>query len=390
MGGIGKTGLMELSNVNLALFFTGGVGLKTWAEVGNLEREVTIYQQLTEHLKCVNFVTYGGREDRQYSDRLGNIGLYPIQWNDSISKNLVSLLMRHWRMLRQTDVLKTNQIRGSEIPIWFKRRFGKKFILRCGWLWSLNFEKETDDEQAINKVRAIEKNAFEAADIAVVTTVKNRQHVINRYGISEKKLRVIPNYVETERFCPTSYKRNSKAAWKICFVGRYSPEKNLSGLLNALYICRNRLNKSIYLDLYGSGLQSATLRKIVEELRLDVRFHGNIPSNQLPEKLSNVDLFILPSLYENHPKSLIEAMSCGLPCVGSDVEGIKELINHRKTGYLCQTDAQSIANAIEVVLSDETLRLKIGENARKYVIENLALEKVLRMELDVIQEVVTS
>ena len=62
---------MKLSDINLTLFFTGGVGLKTWAEVGNLDREVAIYKRLTGHLRPVNFITYGGKDDGQYAEIVG-------------------------------------------------------------------------------------------------------------------------------------------------------------------------------------------------------------------------------------------------------------------------------------------------------------------------------
>ena len=82
-------------------------------------------------------------------------------------------------------------------------------------------------------------------------------------------------------------------------------------------------------------------------------------------------------------------MSCALPCIGTDVEGIRDEIKHRKTGYLCGTDSESIADAIQRVLADKSLQHEIGENARRYIKENYSLERILKMELDVIREVVT-
>ena len=57
-------------------------------------------------------------------------------------------------------------------------------------------------------------------------------------------------------------------------------------------------------------------------------------------------VFILPSYYEGHPKVLLEAMSCGLPCIGTNVRGIREDVEHMKTGYLCETDHNSIADGL--------------------------------------------
>ena len=382
---------MNLSDVKLTLFFTGGYGIKTWFEIGNYDREIAVYRRLADRLNAVNFIAYGGQEDKKYAADLydNNIGLCPTPWHGRTQLNIMNVIVRHWRVLRESHVLKTNQIQGSEIPVWIKKRFGKKLIVRCGWLWSLNFEKQTDDEKAIEKVRMIEKNAFDNADIGIVTTEKNRQHIINRYGISDEKIRVIPNYVETDRFYPVFPNERNKKEWSICHVGRHSPEKNLASLFYAVNSCRKKLDKDIRLDLFGSGPQSDVLKKLAEELHLNVRFHGNIPNSQLASAVAKADLFVFPSLYENHPKALLEAMSCGLPCIGSDVEGVKELIVHGETGYLCDVEYQSIASAIEILISNDALRLRIGKNARSYIVENFSLEKVFKMELGVLQEVVS-
>ena len=112
-----------------------------------------------------------------------------------------------------------------------------------------------------------------------------------------------------------------------------------------------------------------------------------MPNFDLPALLNQARVFIQPSLYEGHPKTLLEAMSCGLPCIGSDVTGIKEDIEHGVTGYLCGTDSDAIAEAIDVVLSDASLREKLGHNARDYIADNYSLDRVLEMEMEVIREV---
>ncbi len=81
------------------------------------------------------------------------------------------------------------------------------------------------------------------------------------------------------------------------------------------------------------------------------------------------------------PKALLEAMACGLPCIGSNVEGIREIIKHKENGYLCETDAESIRQAILEVLEDGALRKNIGQNARRTIIDNFSLKKGLEKEV---------
>ncbi len=140
--------------------------------------------------------------------------------------------------------------------------------------------------------------------------------------------------------------------------------------------------------MIGSGPLGERLQEEVSINKLPVNFLGNVPHRQLPEILNNVSLFILPSYYEGHPKALLEAMACGLPVIGTDVTGIRELIHHRETGYLCGTSAGEIRVAIKEVLSDIDLCNYMGRNARNYVVEHFKLERVVEMELALLEELV--
>ena len=139
--------------------------------------------------------------------------------------------------------------------------------------------------------------------------------------------------------------------------------------------------------MVGRCSQDAEIKKIIREYDLDISLKDITPNFNLPQILNQAKVFILPSYYEGHPKTLLEAMSCALPCIGTDVNGIKQDIQHMETGYLCDTNHKSIADAIETVLSDKELQEKLGKNAREYVVEKYAIDKILPMELTVIEEV---
>jgi glycosyltransferase involved in cell wall biosynthesis len=170
------------------------------------------------------------------------------------------------------------------------------------------------------------------------------------------------------------------------FVGRLSAEKNIEGILDALGILQARAHAVPKLVIIGDGQLKPVLLAKANELALPVSFLGSVPNEQLPGFLRSADAFILPSLYEGHPKALLEAMSCGLVCIGSDVKGIRQEIRHGQNGYLCRTSAESIANAIEAVVDDPVLQVELGKRARQYVAENYALEKVLQKELAVLED----
>ncbi|GAG15325.1 unnamed protein product, partial [marine sediment metagenome] len=256
-----------------------------------------------------------------------------------------------------------------------KKYLGKKLIVRCGYLYSLFTERYPHNEEAVVRAYRFERNAFEAADICVVPTARDRNRVVEKHSIAKKKIRIVPNYVDVEIFRPLKEPR--EILFELVFVGRSSPQKNLLSLLEALARLKRR-NQKIRLLMIGNCSHDSKLIKITENEHLSVKFVGNIPNNELPNYLNRATAFIIPSNYEGHPKALLEAMSCALPCIGTDVEGIRDEIKHRETGYLCGTDSESIADAIQRVLADKSLQHEMGENARHYIKKNYSLEQVLK------------
>jgi glycosyltransferase involved in cell wall biosynthesis len=370
--------MTDLRRVNLVLFFTRGVSLRTWDSIGSLQREVALYHALRPHLNSITFVTYGDWRDLSYADQLKGIRIIcnrfrlPEPW-------YIRLLPLLYPSLVEGDVVfKSNQVPGAFRALQTARRAGKKFIARCGYLPSHIAVWSDGPESARTKqMQRMEITVFQGADRIVVTTPAMQKTIVERYAIESKKVCVIPNYVETDRFKPFFSNRQPNL---LCFVGRLHEQKNLMSLLNAVK------GLDVELDIIGGGNLQKQLMAKANNDKMKVRFLGNIPSADLPAYLNRASLFILPSHIEDHPKSLLEAMACGLPVIGTDVPGIREVIRHRDTGYLCNTSPENIRAAIREVLSDPELCLRMGTNARNFIVENCALKKVKEMELILLQE----
>ena len=164
-------------------------------------------------------------------------------------------------------------------------------------------------------------------------------------------------------------------------MGRIAPEKNLEALLQAVRAL------DVKLTIVGEGKLRPKLQKEFADLQDRVVWEGNVPNSQLPKYINESTIFVLPSFYEGHPKALLEAMSCGAPVLGTDSPGIRELIRHGNTGYLCGTDSEDIRVALEELLTRPTLLKELGSNARQYVVENYSLTKIGNMELNMLKEV---
>lgn len=93
--------------------------------------------------------------------------------------------------------------------------------------------------------------------------------------------------------------------------------------------------------------------------------------SKLLEYYQNATIYVLPSYYEGLPTTLLEAMSCGIPSIATDVEGSSELISDGETGLLVPPrNPKRLAEAILRLLEAEELRQKLGDNARKHIVNN--------------------
>lgn len=370
--------MKNLSIFRLILFFTRGVSLRTWDEVGMLEREVALYRELRPHLRRITFVTWGDARDLEYRNRLGGIDIICNRWRlpgRLYAATLARLCPLLWR---GNVIVKSNQVPGADMALRAARRAGAGFIARCGYLHSDFVERRHRRGSAeLRQALALEGEVFPAADKVVVTTDDMRRTIIERYNVPEERTAVIPNYVDTARFRPTSDRRGEPR--RICFVGRLVEQKNLLALLEAV------AGLGVQLVIAGTGHLEEELSASAARNGVAVEFVGNRPHDELPELFNSCDLFVLPSHYEGHPKALLEAMACGLPVVGTDVSGIRDVIRDGETGVLCGTDAAGIRAAISRVLADAGLRERIGRNAREFVVQNCDLGRVVTMELALLE-----
>jgi len=372
-----------LKEITLTVFFTGGNSLQSWVDTGSFDREIELYKRLSKKLKKVNIVTYGGKKDIKYKNLLGNINLLPAVWYPVPQITLIPLFLTHYSKLKNSDIFKTNQIFGSEIAVWLKQIFHKKLITRCGYFYSYFMKNVYKDKGIIKKAIRIEKKAFQTADVGVITSEWQRYGLINLHNLNSEKIKVVPNYVITDLFKPIP---QIEKKFDLIFIGRGDEQKNVMNLLKAIHYLKSEFGKEITGIFVGSCCYEKKVRDFINNRILNIDLKGNVGNSELPEILNQSRVFIIPSYYEGHPKTLLEAMSCELPCIGTNVIGIKQDIKHLETGYLCETDYKSIAEAIKIVLSNQILRRKLGESARKYICERYSLDRILPEELNLIKE----
>ncbi|MEQ8628972.1 glycosyltransferase family 4 protein [Ekhidna sp.] len=199
-----------------------------------------------------------------------------------------------------------------------------------------------------------------------------------RQGIKADKLLVIPNGIKLpDKFL----KENEKSAkikeigvegkFVVAMVARLHRQKGHTFLIDA--IKRVRMENLVVLLIGDGELKEQLVEQITNSgLSLTFKFLGS--RDDVGELLQISDLFILPSLWEGMPNSVLEAMSYGLPIIATGVDGTPELISHNESGFLIESEnSEAIADALSYIVSNDAIRENLGKNARKRVEEFFSL-----------------
>jgi glycosyltransferase involved in cell wall biosynthesis len=148
-------------------------------------------------------------------------------------------------------------------------------------------------------------------------------------------------------------------------AGDLNPNKNNRVIIEAFSFLRN---KNIHYAICGTGLLEEDLKQLAKKLGVDKNIHFLGYRKDMPEILASSDIFIMPSFREGVPRSIMEAMDLGLPCIGSKTRGIADLIEEGVGGYLSKpSDAKGFATAISNLADNPELRQKFGNYNRNKV-----------------------
>lgn len=291
----------------------------------------------------------------------------------------VPLIQR--RYIAECDVFRVLQAYGSIPAQVSKVLYGKPYIVTYGYRYFDNVRKEEPWLRAFFMAQRAKLGA-QMADRVIVTTPQMGDYVAA--FIPREKLLLVPNGVDTTTFRPAEA-QVQRTAPTLIHVGRLSPEKNLRMLIDALALIPER---QAHLLLVGSGPQRDELADYAAQKGVPIEFAGVLPHEQLPAVLQQAALFVLPSLSEGHPKALLEAMSCGLPCVGTNVPGVRDVIRDGDNGLLCELTPHDIAQKISQVLANPVLAHHLGQQARSYILGSYEINKLVQCEIAAMQAIV--
>jgi glycosyltransferase involved in cell wall biosynthesis len=286
------------------------------------------------------------------------------------------------RLLKEgirADIIHAHEFNAGVPAVMLGRKWGIPVVISEHWSGFATGK--------LNRVKFIKaRYAFEKADVVCPVSENLRKH-IEKAGI-KASFRVIPNAVDVSLFHPSDPPRARGGRKALLCVAQLTPIKGIPHLFEALLLLRKKRD-DFTLHIVGDGPNRKEYEEMVKSLGLNevVRFYGLQPKKKVAEFMRQADLFVLPSLWENLPCVLIEAMASGLPIVSTNVGGIPEIVDEETGVLVPPKNPEKLSEAINYVL--DNLENFPAEKTVKRARERYSYEAVGKVFSDLYREIIS-
>jgi len=198
---------------------------------------------------------------------------------------------------------------------------------------------------------------------------------------------IVPNPINIEFFKPNPAVK--KEDFRVLYVGRLEFRKGVHLLIRAIPQVLEKIPQAKFIFIGNDcGMKNYLLNKISEfGIKDSVEFIDQVPRENLISYYQQSALCVVPSLWENHPYVILEAMACGKPVIATDIGGIPEIIKDKISGILVPPGSVlSLADSIIELLNDKKMQETLGRNARKYIEDRYGLKEVMQSTLNIYKE----
>jgi glycosyltransferase involved in cell wall biosynthesis len=202
-------------------------------------------------------------------------------------------------------------------------------------------------------------------------------------------VRVIPNGVDTDFFCPSENRNTTEQPQQrpfvFLFVGRFQVQKNLFYLIHQAASLKHSGVGPFALHFVGDGPQRDELYHYskMQGIEDDLVWHGWVSKDRLREIYRSADCLVNPSLYEGMPNVVLEAVSCGLPVIASRVAGNDTVVRDGETGRLFKLDdPEAFQAALREMIADPERAKKMGQKGLAWVREEFSWRRVAQAYAD--------
>ena len=199
----------------------------------------------------------------------------------------------------------------------------------------------------------------------------------NRFDV-----KVISFGIDLKLFKP----KKNKSKFIVGTIKSLESHNGIDCLIDAAELVVKRYNNKIDFQIIGKGLLKDEMEQRVKNLNIDknVKFLGFVPHKSVVEYYNCFSIFVVVSTRESFGVSVLEAAACEIPSITSNVGGLKEVNKNNETGIIVEpNDPISLADSIINLYEQNSLRLKLGENARKRVIKKFNWQENLNQMIRV-------
>lgn len=229
------------------------------------------------------------------------------------------------------------------------------------------------------------KWTIKAADKIICYTEPEKQQLID-LGINPKNIAVIHNGIDTDLFVPG--KKNFHNNMKLLWIGRFHRGKGVDYLVDAFKLLINKY-PNLKLLMVGRGTDRERIKEKIKYLKMDkyIELIDFVPNADIVKLYQRSSVFILPSLEEGVPRTILEAMSCGIPVVCSNLPQLVNIVSDG--GFLVPAqDSEMLADRVSEILSNKILAKKMGENGRENVIRNYSWKDTVEKTIELYKELI--
>lgn len=357
--------LFEIAKINAASgspkYLRNAFESNGW-NVINIDPEVSILVKVFLRLRTIR--------PSKYQWYLAYQKLYetsPSAWKRMSRKN-TELIDRYSKQYPDHKIL---QIGG----LWFPHEDYKKlnYNLILTYTMDLGFKDKTSvwvtHERDKSHYFELERELYNSANKIFTTSFLVKNNLVDKYDVSHDKIKVV-GWGGNEYFLRNAGARQTDLSYKMLFVGYTFNLKGGNELVEAFLIAKKRI-ANLQLVIIGPRTIPYSHEGIINV--------GTVTSDEkLMEYYRSADIFVLPTKCDSFPKVLIEAMYMSLPCIGTNINAIPEIIEDKVTGFVVELDnAKDIADKIIYFYENKNVIEIMGKKGRERALANFTWKSVV-------------
>lgn len=240
---------------------------------------------------------------------------------------------------------------------------------------------------------------FNRAECLICPSRGNKERLIRFFDLTADRIQVVHNGVEVEKFQKPDLARVQELRREfglvpqptvVTTVARLNVQKGHEGLIKAAALVAKGSDDIVFLAV-GDGELRQSLESLAGRMGLTGKFKFAGHRKDIPEILSLTDIFVLPTLFEGLPHSVLEAMAAGRCVVASRVDGVEEVVYDGETGILVEAgNVSQLVDTLRWLAARKDEREEMGRRGKERVNELFALDRMLEQTERLYQKILVA